>query len=408
MNKKIRWLSIGICILFTIGAFSSALPVNTFDTDLNQYGIKQILLGDQLDQYSEKSDNSTEIHGGAAQSFKPTLPKLTRVEIALSKGPYYLEYERYYLAIKEDSPSGNVLTQTFLSRSEFNWYGGIRWIEYDITDINVIPGVTYYIVVWGDTSTGDTGTLYLWYGYPDPYPDGDAYYYIMNNWVKMQVSGQDCDFCFRTYGEANNPPNKPATPSGPTSGKAGTSYTYFSSAIDPDGDQIYLLFDWNDGTDSGWLGPYNSGDLVSASHIWSAQGTYAIKVKAKDELGKLSIWSDPLPISMPKTYDNPLKPLSEKMSICHIVSTGTGNFKILSGAIIHGLAGISAFSIDLENDGYTTISSLFNPDYRFTITGNQRIIIIGYTGYFTWESKENNAILSVNGVALIATVTQTS
>ena len=49
--------------------------------------------------------------------------------------------------------------------------------------------------------------------------------------------------------------------------------------------------------------------------------------------------------------------------------------------------GISTFSINLENDGYTTISSLFNPDYRYTITGNQRMVIIGYAGYFTWESK---------------------
>lgn len=98
---------------------------------------------------------------------------------------------------------------------------------------------------------------------------------------------------------ANTAPDKPERPSGTTSGRAGTSYTYTSSATDPDGDQVYLLFDWADGTNSGWLGPYNSGDTVSASHIWSAQGSYAVKVKAKDTSDVESIWSDPLAVSMP-------------------------------------------------------------------------------------------------------------
>ena len=64
---------------------------------------------------------------------------------------------------------------------------------------------------------------------------------------------------------------------------------------------MYYLFDWDDGTDSGWDGPYNSGDTVSLSHIWEAEGTYQVKVKAKDEQGAESVWSDPLAVSMPKS-----------------------------------------------------------------------------------------------------------
>jgi len=97
----------------------------------------------------------------------------------------------------------------------------------------------------------------------------------------------------------NAAPNKPDKPSGPTTGTIGISYTYTASAIDPNGDQVYLMFDWADGTDSGWLGPYNSGDPVSSLHIWSAQGSYAVKVKAKDTSDVESEWSDPLAISMP-------------------------------------------------------------------------------------------------------------
>jgi hypothetical protein len=100
--------------------------------------------------------------------------------------------------------------------------------------------------------------------------------------------------------KANHPPEKPAKPSGSASGEAGTVYTYTSSATDPEQNQVYYLFDWGDGSDSGWIGPYNSGDDGSASHSWNEQGDYEIKVKAKDTNGIESEWSDPLPISMPK------------------------------------------------------------------------------------------------------------
>ena len=65
-------------------------------------------------------------------------------------------------------------------------------------------------------------------------------------------------------------------------------------------DPLYYKFDWGDDTDSGWLGPYNSGDIVEASHSWDEKGNYNIRVIAKDENNKYSQWSEPLPISMPK------------------------------------------------------------------------------------------------------------
>ena len=89
------------------------------------------------------------------------------------------------------------------------------------------------------------------------------------------------------------------------------SYTYTSSASDPDADNIYYLFSWGDGTDSGWIGPYASGQIVSESHVWDSKGSFSVKVKAKDDPngdgdlsdGSESVWSDPLPIIMPKTKD---------------------------------------------------------------------------------------------------------
>ena len=94
-------------------------------------------------------------------------------------------------------------------------------------------------------------------------------------------------------------PDKPSTPSGPVSGKIGEEYTYSSNTTDPDGDQIYYLFSWGDGTDSGWLGAFDSGEVCEASHIWEKKGNYEIKTKAKDINGLVSDWSDPLAVSMP-------------------------------------------------------------------------------------------------------------
>ena len=60
------------------------------------------------------------------------------------------------------------------------------------------------------------------------------------------------------------------------------------------------MFDWDDGTNSGWIGPYESGQTATASHIWTSIGSYSVKVKAKDSNDYESSWSEPLPISMPK------------------------------------------------------------------------------------------------------------
>lgn len=107
----------------------------------------------------------------------------------------------------------------------------------------------------------------------------------------------------------NSAPNKPLTPSGPISGRPGMPYSYSSSTVDPEGDNIYYLFDWGDGTTSGWIGPFSSGSTIIESHTWANRGTYAIRVKAKDDPngdgdlsdGIESVYSDSLPISMPKS-----------------------------------------------------------------------------------------------------------
>ncbi len=61
------------------------------------------------------------------------------------------------------------------------------------------------------------------------------------------------------------------------------------------------LFDWGDSTDSGWGDPIPSGQTATATHTWTTEGNYQVRVKARDIPGFAeSEWSDPLVVSMPK------------------------------------------------------------------------------------------------------------
>jgi hypothetical protein len=96
----------------------------------------------------------------------------------------------------------------------------------------------------------------------------------------------------------NQPPTKPDL-HGTTNGKAGVEYMYSFQSSDPNDDMISYFIEWGDGSDSGWLGPYNSSEQISLSHSWDEKGQYTIRCKVKDVFGVQSDWGG-LEISMPK------------------------------------------------------------------------------------------------------------
>ena len=91
----------------------------------------------------------------------------------------------------------------------------------------------------------------------------------------------------------SNPPEKPAIPSGPSSGSINVSYDFSSSSDDPDGDSIAIRFAWGDNNTSEWSSWVESGDSVSMVHSWSDSGSYYIKAQAKDINDVTSDWSGP-------------------------------------------------------------------------------------------------------------------
>jgi len=90
----------------------------------------------------------------------------------------------------------------------------------------------------------------------------------------------------------SDPPERPDAPNGLDHGVPEQEYEFFASTIDPDGDQIFYMFNWGDGEFSGWEGPFNSGETGSGFHTWAELGNYNIKVIARDEWGRKSEWSD--------------------------------------------------------------------------------------------------------------------
>jgi len=98
---------------------------------------------------------------------------------------------------------------------------------------------------------------------------------------------------------ANEPPDIPTTPTGPTILSLDTPGTFSTSSSDPEGENIKYGWDW-DGDDEvdEWTGFYSSGLTVITDHSWSQPGTYIIRVKAQDSNGGQSSFSSSLTVNV--------------------------------------------------------------------------------------------------------------
>ncbi len=164
---------------------------------------------------------------------------------------------------------------------------------------------------WDSVQTTPLGNAY-YHAVIYPQEDGSTVYYYIHaedNSGRSEnhpyISEEGAHSFIVNITATNNPPEKPSKPSGETQGQTGTSYPYSTSAIDPDGDKLEYGWDWDgDNTVDEWdnnnSNYYPSGTPISTSHAWPTDGTYNIKVKAKDIYGEESDWSDPLSVTMPK------------------------------------------------------------------------------------------------------------
>ena len=102
----------------------------------------------------------------------------------------------------------------------------------------------------------------------------------------------------------NRPPETPAQPSGPRTGRIQTSFNYSTTAIEPDGEMLKYIFDWGDGTTSE-TNYVASEESAGAAHSWRAGGTYNVKAMATDSNGASSAWSSLLTVSISSVRNSP-------------------------------------------------------------------------------------------------------
>lgn len=172
-------------------------------------------------------------------------------------------------------------------------------------------------------SNGELQQGSYWSDYTEKYPNAEEQVDGVWNTPYTISGGSNQDYYPLIKPYHYSRPMTPNPPNGPTSGKTNAQQTYTASTTDPDGDALSYKFDWGDGTESGWTTPVESGTPASANHTWRLKGTYNIKVKAKDTGGLESDWSEPLPVTMPKTKNVLMLPwiikLLARFSMLHLV-----------------------------------------------------------------------------------------
>ena len=151
-----------------------------------------------------------------------------------------------------------------------------------------------------DTSVWDSGVLNVGQTFSFTFNTAGTYLYHCSVHPSMHGSV--------VVNGANNPPDTPSEPSGPTTRVVGQSGIYSSLTTDPDGDQVQYRFDW-DATGahdiSAWSVLVPSGQTVNMSHAWSSAGTYVVEAQAMDSVGAMSEWSTGLTITVSESGNNP-------------------------------------------------------------------------------------------------------
>jgi len=128
------------------------------------------------------------------------------------------------------------------------------------------------------------------------------YYWKIVVWDNQGNSISGPIWTFRTKSGQNSPPEKPDI-EGPINGKINIAYDFIFTSIDPDGDDVRFLINWDDGSKLEWTSMIPSGEPgYSESHMWTTQGTYTIKAKAKDINGAESEWVEYV-VTMPRSKD---------------------------------------------------------------------------------------------------------
>ncbi len=126
-----------------------------------------------------------------AQSFVPEISSLAKIEL----GTMAWQPDRTVTISIRESLDGPDLTSVDRTLSGESYE--TRWTGFDLPDIQVTPGTTYYIVYSSDMGGWGTGWAV---GGDDPYPNGAFYTSADGGQTWKQRDDYNADACFVTYG----------------------------------------------------------------------------------------------------------------------------------------------------------------------------------------------------------------
>jgi hypothetical protein len=149
---------------------------------------------DQLDQHQTQYNTNYAVYvarwGG--QAFTPTVSSLTSVQLYMRKTGS--PPSDVVLSVRSSATGADLVS---LSKPASQIPTSISWVTFDLNDLTVSPGSTYYLVL--RTSGGSSTNCYYWgYGSGTPYANGALWtsYDSGSTWKQyMQY-----DFCFKIYG----------------------------------------------------------------------------------------------------------------------------------------------------------------------------------------------------------------
>lgn len=185
-------------------------------------------------------------------------------------------------------PPGPIVASSACAYNEESWAMGPDYV-YDT-----------YVFHWTAAMKGEDA-----YGVPvnaDANGDGKVTFDEAYNYAKSQDTdnehpqlGDYPEGCATTISlwVSKLPPQNITEPTGPDKGITGRTYSFSTSATEPDNESLYYQFDWGDGNRSEWYGPYTQGTVGNGSHIWPDSGVFSVRARAKDTVGVQCKWSTP-------------------------------------------------------------------------------------------------------------------
>jgi len=179
---------------------------------------------------------------------------------------------------------------------------------------------------------------------------------------------------FYLYPRSNQPPNKPATPTGPTSLRVGDVGFFESQTTDPNNDRMRYQWNWSDSI-TGTEDYYLSGETCDASHVYHKAGKKYIRVRAIDEFNSASDWSDPLTVTI--HFKMQIIPHGD---IVHTIPNDDFN---LTGSVVGG-GGQQVISYNWSF-GESNYNNSQSTKYQYPQPGN-------YTIWLNATDSENNSI----------------